>query len=179
MSSQNRFSKLIFSQNLLYFFFYKFILFIYFWLHWVFFATRGISLVVVSGGYSSLQFVGFSLWWLLLLRSTGSRSVGFSSCGARAQQLWLTGSRVQAQQLWRTGLVAPQHVGSSRTRARTHVPCLGRQILNHCAIREVPNFAFSQYISTTQTLIDPLRIYKSFSLIILPNRLLKFSSLQA
>ena len=35
-------------------------------------------------------------------------------------------------------LVALQHVGSSRTRAQTHVPCIGRQILNHCATREVP-----------------------------------------
>ena len=36
------------------------------------------------------------------------------------------------------GLVAPRHVGSSRTRARTRVPCIGRRILNHCATREVP-----------------------------------------
>ena len=35
------------------------------------------------------------------------------------------------------GLVAPRHVGSSRTRARTRVPCIGRQILNHCTTREV------------------------------------------
>ena len=35
------------------------------------------------------------------------------------------------------GLVAPRHVGSSWTRARTRVPCTGRQILNHCATREV------------------------------------------
>ena len=54
----------------------------------------------------------------------------------RLQQLWLVGCRGQAQQLWHTGLVAPQHVGSSRTRARTHVPCIGRRILNHCATRE-------------------------------------------
>ena len=27
-------------------------------------------------------------------------------------------------------------MGSSQTRARTHVPCIGRQILNHCATRE-------------------------------------------
>ena len=47
------------------------------------------------------------------------------------------GSRAQAQQLWPTGLVSPQHVGSSRTRDRTRVPCIGRQILNHCATREV------------------------------------------
>ena len=29
-------------------------------------------------------------------------------------------------------------MGSSQTRARTRVPCIGRQILNHCATREVP-----------------------------------------
>ena len=44
--------------------------------------------------------------------------------------------------MWRTGLVAPQHVGSSWTRARTHVPCIGPRILNHCAIREVPSHRF-------------------------------------
>ena len=41
--------------------------------------------------------------------------------------------------MWRTGLVAPRHVGSSRTRARTPVPCIGRQLLNHCATREALN----------------------------------------
>ena len=56
----------------------------------------------------------------------------------RLQQLWHVGSRVQAQQLWHWGLVAPRHVGSSRTRARTRVPCIGRRILNHCATREAP-----------------------------------------
>ena len=80
---------------------------------------RGLSLVAASRGYSSLWCAGFSLWWLLLLRSTGCRSVGFSSCGSWAQQLWHTGSRAQAQQLWRTGLVAPWHVGSFRTRDQT------------------------------------------------------------
>ena len=37
-----------------------------------------------------------------------------------------------------TGPAAPRHVGSSQTRARTRVPCIGRQILNHCATREAP-----------------------------------------
>ena len=54
---------------------------------------------------------------------------GLSRCRAQAPD-------AQAQQLWLTGLVAPRHVGSSQTRARTHVPCIGRQILNHCATRE-------------------------------------------
>ena len=63
---------------------------------------------------------------------------GLNSCGMQAQQLRHTGSRAQAQQLCCTGLVAPWHVGSSQTRARTHVPCIGRQILNHCTTRKAP-----------------------------------------
>ena len=61
------------------------LLFIYFWLHWVFVAARGLPLVAVSRGYSSLHCAGFSLQWLLLLWSTGSRRVGFSSCSTRSQ----------------------------------------------------------------------------------------------
>ena len=56
----------------------------YYWLHWVFVAACRLSLVAANMGYSSLQCASFSLRWLLLLRSTGSRRVGFTSCGARA-----------------------------------------------------------------------------------------------
>ena len=56
----------------------------YFWLRWVFVAACGLPLVVARGGYSLLRCVGFSLRWLLLLRSTGSRRTGFSSCGTWA-----------------------------------------------------------------------------------------------
>ena len=87
---------------------------------------RGLSLVAVSGGYSSLRCAGFSLWWLLLLRSTGSRA--------------------RAQYLWHTGLVAPQHMGSSQTRAQTCVPCIGRWILNHCATGEVLGGLFKRIL---------------------------------
>ena len=45
------------------------------WLCWVFIAARGLSLVVVSGGYQ-LWCMGFSLWWLLLLQSMGSTAYG-------------------------------------------------------------------------------------------------------
>ena len=54
---------------------------------------------------------------------------GLSCCGVHAPD-------AQAQQLWLTGLVALRHVGSSQTRAQTHVPCIGMQILNQCTIRE-------------------------------------------
>ena len=126
-------SKLI--ELYIYYFLNKFIYFVYyFWLRWAFVAAHGLSLVAESGGYSSLRFAGFSPQWLLLLRSMGSRCVGFSSCGTRAsvvvaRGLSSCGSRAQAQQLWRTGLVALQHVGSSRTGAWTRVPWIGRWIL--------------------------------------------------
>ena len=77
---------------------------------------RGLSLVVASGGHSSS-------------RCTASHSRGLSRYGAQAQD-------VQAQQLWLTGPAALRHVGSSQTRARTRVPCISRQILNHCTTRE-------------------------------------------
>ena len=75
----------IYSSFLKYFLKFLFILFIDFWLHWVFVAARGLSLVEVSRGYPSLWCTGFSLWWLLLLQSMSSRCAGFSSCGTRAQ----------------------------------------------------------------------------------------------
>ena len=48
----------------------------YFWLLWVFIAACSLSLVAASRGYFSLRYVGFSLRWLLLLGSPGSRYVG-------------------------------------------------------------------------------------------------------
>ena len=77
------------SISFLFFLFFKinlFILFIYFLLRWVLVAACRLFLVAASRGYSSFQCAGFSLWWLLLLRSMGSRRAGFSSCGTR---VWL------------------------------------------------------------------------------------------
>ena len=56
----------------------------YFWLHWVFVAVRGLSLVVLFRGNSLLGYMGFSLLWLFLLWSTDSRLIGFSRCSTRA-----------------------------------------------------------------------------------------------
>ena len=52
--------------------------------------------------------------------------------------------------MWLTGLVAPRHVGSSQTRARTRVPCIGRQILNHCATREAPGSWILNHCATRE-----------------------------
>ena len=106
------------------------VFFIYLQLCWVFVAGCGFSLVVESRGLSPLRRTGFSLQWLLLPWSTGFRHVGFSSCCMWARWLRLPGSSSM-------GLVAALHMGSLPTRDRTHVPCTGRQILNHWT-REAP-----------------------------------------
>ena len=66
----------------------------------------GFSPLVANRGYSLLVVLWFSLWWLLLLQSMGSRACGLSTCSL--------GSSAQAQYLWHTGLVALLHGGSSR-----------------------------------------------------------------
>ena len=65
---------------LIFFFNYLF----YFWLHLVFVALWGLSLVAASRGFTSLQCEGCSLQWHLLFQNTGSRCLGFSSCGTWA-----------------------------------------------------------------------------------------------
>ena len=94
----------------------------------VFLSVCGLSLVVVTGGYSSLLCMGL-LRQHLFLRSTGSRVMGFRSCSSR---LYTT----QAQELSQRGLVASWHVGSFLIRVQTCVPCIGRWILHHQTSRE-------------------------------------------
>ena len=77
----------------------------------MFVAVRGLSLVEVSGGYSLLWCAGFLLRWLLLLWSTGSRSVDFSSCGTQA--LGAQASVVVAHGLSSCGSQALEHRLSS------------------------------------------------------------------
>ena len=100
---------------------HSFLFFYFFWLRWVFVAVRRLPLVAASRGYSSLWCAGFSWWYLLLLRSMGSRCAG---------------SVVVAH-----GLSCSTACGIFRTRAQTCVPCIGRWILNHCATREVPDYS--------------------------------------
>ena len=135
--SEKSSSRILFYFILFYFILFYFILFI--------FGHVGSSLL--RAGFLQLRRAGATL----RCGARASYCGGFSCCGAQVlgerasvvvarglQQLWLAGSRAQARQLWRTGLVAPRHIGSSRTRAHTRVPCIDRQILNHCATREAP-----------------------------------------
>ena len=64
-----------------------------------------------------LPCTAFLLRWLLLMGNVVSRSLGL-------QQLWLRGSRAPALWLW--SLIVPWHVGSSWTRDRIRVSCIGR-----------------------------------------------------
>ena len=113
------FKKIFLKVNLFYFIylFILFYLFIYFWLRWVFVASHRLFLWLPRAGAT-------------LRCGAQAYCGGFSCCRARALV-------TQASVVLRhAGLVAPWHVGSSRTRARTCVPCIGRRILNHCATRE-------------------------------------------
>ena len=67
---------------------------------------------MVSGGYTLLLCIGFSLWWLLDAEQ-GCRCLG----------------SVIAVHL---SLAALRHMGSSWTGDETSVPCIARRILNHC-----------------------------------------------
>ena len=86
----------------------------------------------------------------------------FSSCGKRGPLfiavrglLTIAASlvaehRLQTRKLSNCGSrgpAAPRHVGSSQTRARTRVPCIGRQTLNHCATREALCLGLNNCIS--------------------------------
>ena len=75
---------------------------------------------------SLLARAGFSLWWLLLLQSTGSRHTGSRSCSTEFRSC---GSRALEHRLRSCGTRAPQYMGSSRTRDQTCVSCISRQIL--------------------------------------------------
>ena len=89
-------------------------------------------MAVLGFCFCARAFSSCGKWGPLFIAVRGPLIIAASRCGAQAPD-------AQAQQLWLTGPVAPRHVGSSQARARTCVPCIGRQILNHCATREAPD----------------------------------------
>ena len=117
-------------------------------------------------GFLWLQPVGATLH----CGARASHCGGFSCCGAQALGTWASvvearglsscGSQALERRLSSCGVgsVALRHVGSSWTRVRTHVPCIGRQILNPWTTREVP-----EYISDCWTVIIQTENEKSFS----------------
>ena len=91
-----------------------------------------------QGGRFHLSF--FTIY--LFLAGSSLLHMSFLRCSARASPC--SGFSCEAQALdarasvvWHTGLVAPWHVGSSRTKDRTHVSWIARRILNHWTTRKV------------------------------------------
>ena len=117
----------LFVRSFVHSFIFNFFLFIYLFIYLFIFGCVGSSFL--CEGFLQLRQAGATLH--RVARASHYRSL--SCCGTQAPD-------AQAQQLWLTGPVAPRHVGSSQTRARTSVACLGRRTLNHCATREALNF---------------------------------------
>ena len=111
-------------------FFFKF-LFIYLWLCWVFISVRGLSLVGGKWGPLFIMVRGPLTIAASLVVEHRLQMRRLSNCGSRTQLL---------RGMWE----------SSQTRARTRVPCIGRQILNHCATREAQQVLTSYLFYTYQ-----------------------------
>ena len=108
------------------------VLFIYIWLHWVFVALHGLSLVVASGGYSPdavhglLIVVGFH--WC---RAQTLEHAGFRSCSLWALELRFGSWGIPASlplSMWNL----------PRPRIEPTSTWTGRQIFNYWTTREVP-----------------------------------------
>ena len=67
-----------------------------FWLCWVFVAARGLFSSCSKQGLLSVVVRRLLIGWLLLLQSTGSRRVGFSSCGSWALERRLSSCGARA-----------------------------------------------------------------------------------
>ena len=88
-----------------------------FWVCWVFVSAQGLFSSCSERGPLFIAVRGPLTVTASLVAEHRLQTRRLSSCGSR-------------------GPAAPRHAGSSQTRARTRVPCIGRQILNHCATRE-------------------------------------------
>ena len=94
-----------------------------------FFCEFSFSFIFGCAGSLLLQCLGFSVWWLLLMLSVGSR--------------------VLASVAVEHGLVAPWHAGSPLTRTGTPAPIIARWTPKHWTTREVPKFTIIIFRSKT------------------------------
>ena len=99
----------------------------------VFFCEFSFSFIFGCTGSLPLQCLGFSVWWLLLMLSVGSR--------------------VLASVAVEHGLVAPWHAGSSLTRNGTPSPFICRWTPKHWDTREVPKFTNIIFKSKTKNIV--------------------------
>ena len=140
--------------------FFKF-KFFFLWLCWVFIAVQAFLQLRRARGTLQLQWMAFSLQWLLLLWSTDSRHSGFSSCGPQA--------------LEHAGLPAPWQVESLEQESN---PCLLNQLVDStselpgqpqlphftsedCASREVTSLTQGHIITNPKILNFPTMVLQS------------------
>ena len=93
------------------------------------------SLLEASRSYSPLAVLG-------LLVVAASPDAQHRLQVLRLPQLWLTGSRARTQELWCMGLVAPRHVGSSRSRDHPMSPALAGRFFTTESPRKPLNLFF-------------------------------------
>ena len=86
-----------------------------FWLHWAFPRGR-------EQAYSSLQWAGFSFWWLICLWSPGSRAW-------ELQQLWHVGSESVGSVVAAHGLSCSETCGIFQDQGSNLCPLVDRWIL--------------------------------------------------
>ena len=108
-------------------------------------------LVLERATESQCLYIYFFFIFKIICGCCGSSSLpaGFPPLWCVGASLWLqsAGFAVRWLLLLRsTGLVALQHVRSSKIGEQTHVSCTGRRVLTHCATREVP-FVFLRKVN--------------------------------
>ena len=120
------------------------LLFFFFWLFIylsLFLAALGLHYFIQNSSSCSkwgLLFVwceGFSLWCLLLLQSTGSRHVGFSSCSLQARQHGLSSSGAQAQPpcgMWNPPWPVIESISSALASRLLSTPPAGHSLYYFC-----------------------------------------------
>ena len=93
-----------------------------------------------AGATLQLRCIGL-LRWLLLLKSTGSRRTGFSSCdwlqGTWALVVAARGLQNRDSAVVAYGLSCSKACGIFPDLGLNRVPCTGRQIVTHCTTRKV------------------------------------------
>ena len=125
-----------------YFYFLKY-LFIYL------FIFGCVGSLLLRAGFLQLQRAGTTLG----CSEQASHCGGSSCCAAWALGAW-------AQQLWRTGLVAPRHVGSSRTGLEPMSPALAGRFLTTAPPEKSPDDYFGEANTMHQ---DCFRSFELFS----------------
>ena len=116
---------------------YIFFFFLIFGCTWILVAAHRLSLVSARVSTLQLWFTRFSLLWLLLLPSTGSRRLVFSSCGPQALGM-------RAQQ-WCMGSDAPWHVGIFLDQGSNLCPLHWQAASHPLCHQEVPSKNFYSF----------------------------------